>query len=542
MSRLLGKSNEASVKLEDVECTALLDTGSQVSSVAQSFYYKNFSHISLQPIENLKVEGVTGNTLPYVGFIEVKLTVPIKLVDCFMSLDILLLVVPDTPYNMRTPVLLGTNVLQFCLQGTLPLKVDEVDAPPVWWSTFKCLTASLQTGGTVGQVHCSTSAVISARSSDFVKCFVNSTQLSAQHVLFEEGDSMSLPGGLMLKPSLHDVNNLSSNVVVEILNVSDHDITIPAKACLGEVHEVDLVNPAVFSGAAQCPQGGSSAVMEIVDTAGWDVVLTLEERRKAESFLNGWNSVFALNDLDLGKAKGFQHRIHLTDDTPVKLRYTQVHPSMVEEVRQHLQMMKDIGVISPSTSPYSSPVVLVRKKSGAIRMCIDYRKLNQKCHSPGYSLPRVHEALDCLSGCQYFSCLDLKSGYWQMELHPDDRAKTAFSVGPLGFYQWNRMPFGLAAAPASFQQMMETIMGPLNLTECILYLDDIIIFSRTFEEHITRLQNVFQKLSDFGLKLNPSKCVFFQKSVRYLGHVVSADGIEACPDKVKAVTLVVIIT
>ena len=151
-------------------------------------------------------------------------------------------------------------------------------------------------------------------------------------------------------------------------------------------------------------------------------------------------------------------------------------------------------------------------------------------------MPRVHESLDCLTGCKWFSSLDLKSGYWQIELHPDDRAKTAFSLGPLGFYEWTRMPFGLAAAPASFQQMIETVIGSLNLTECLLYLDDIVVFAHSFEQMVERLTNVFRKLSEAGLKLNPEKCSFFQKQVKYLGHIVSEDGVATCPEKIKAVT------
>ena len=509
-----------------------MDSGSQVSSIAQSFYFKNFSHVTLQPLENLQIEGVTGQSLPYTGFIEVKLTFPIKLSGSLMSMNVLLLVVPDTSYNSRTPILLGTNVLQLCLQDTLTHNEDDVDAPSQWWSTFKCLTASLQNKGPIGQIHSFASTVIAARTSKFVKCFPNCAQVASVNVVIEDGD-VSLPGGLMIKPSLHEALTLTNDVYVEIFNVSGHDVTIPAKYCLGEVYEADVIDT-VVSAAVQSSEV-SPDVKNFINTAGWDSVLSKDEMKTAESFLQEWTSVFARSDLDLGKAVGFQHRLHLKDDTPVKLRYTQVHPSMVEEVRQHLQMMKDMGVISPSKSAYSSPVVIVRKKSGAIRMCIDYRKLNLKCSPPGYSLPRVHEALDCLSGCQYFSCLDLKSGYWQMELHPDDRHKTAFSLGPLGFWEWNRMPFGLAAAPASFQQMMETIIGPLNLNECLLYLDDIVIFSRNFGDHITRLRNVFQRLSESGLKLNPDKCVFFQSSVKYLGHVVSSKGIEACPDKVKVV-------
>ena len=509
-----------------------MDTGSQISAISHSFYSKHLPHIPLQPLENLRVESVTGQSMPYDGFIEVKLTVPVKLIGSSMSIDVLLLVVKDTPYNLRTPVLLGTNILNVCLQDTLSQNSEEINAPPVWWYTFKCLTASLQRKGAVGQIRSAESAVITARSSKLVKCQANCTQSFTHNVLFDNGDETSpLPGGLILKPTLHDARVLSNVAFVEILNISDHDVTIPRQSCLGEVHEVDVINPPVTSSN----QATFDDVMHAIDTSGWTDSLTEKEMMTAETLLKEWKAVFALHDLDLGKAEGFQHRIHLTDDIPVKMRYTQVHPSMVEDVRKHLQMLKDMGVISHSKSPYSSPAVIVKKKSGDIRLCVDYRKLNQKCSSPGYSLPRMHEALDCLSGCQYFSCLDLKSGYLQLEVHPEDRPKTAFSVGPLGFYEFNRMPFGLASAPSSFQTLMESVIGSLNLNECLLYLDDIIVFSRSFEEHMERLRKVFEKLRNAGLKLNPSKCQFFKSSVKYLGHVVSAKGIEACSDKVKVV-------
>ena len=181
-------------------------------------------------------------------------------------------------------------------------------------------------------------------------------------------------------------------------------------------------------------------------------------------------------------------------------------------------------------------MVLVRKKNGGLRFCIDLRKLNNRTVKDGYSLPRIEDTLDCVHGAVCFSTLDLKSEYWQVELEEEAKPLTAFTVGPLGFWECECMPFGLTNAPATFQRLMESCLGELHLNWCIIYLDDIIVFSRTPEEHIHRLRTVFEKLKAAGLKLKPSKCDFFKKEIKYLGHVVSEKGVSTDPDKIKAVT------
>ena len=198
--------------------------------------------------------------------------------------------------------------------------------------------------------------------------------------------------------------------------------------------------------------------------------------------------------------------------------------------------MIEADAIRPSDSPYSSNVVLVRKKDGSLRFCIDFRKLNSRTVKDAYNLPRVNDTIDTLIGSKYFSKLDLHSGYWQVEIDEADKHKTAFTIGNLGFFECNRMAFGLTNAPATFQRLMECCMGEMNLKECLIFLDDILIFSETFEEHISRLEAVFSRLKQHGLKLKASKCEFFKTSVRYLGHVVSDTGVETDPDKISALS------
>ena len=181
-------------------------------------------------------------------------------------------------------------------------------------------------------------------------------------------------------------------------------------------------------------------------------------------------------------------------------------------------------------------MVLVRKKDWGLRFCIDLCKLNNRTVKDGYSLPRIEDTLDCLHGAVWFSTLDLKSGYWQVELEEEAKPLTAFIICPSGFWECECMPFGLTNAPATFQRLMESCLGELHLSWCIIYLDDIIVFSWTPQEHVHRLRAVYSKLRAAGLKLKPSKCDFFKKEIKYLGHVVSIEGVSTNPDKIKAVT------
>ena len=172
-----------------------------------------------------------------------------------------------------------------------------------------------------------------------------------------------------------------------------------------------------------------------------------------------------------------------------------------------------------------------------VRFCIDFRKLNSRTIRDAYNLPRIQDSIGSLTGSKYFSKLDLRSGYWQVEIEEEDKHLTAFTVGNMGFFECNRMAFGLTNAPATFQRLIERCMGELNLKECLIFLDDILFFfSKTFEEHLERLEAVFSRLRQNGLKLKPSKCEFFKTSVKYLGHVVSQEGAETDPDKIEAPT------
>lgn len=224
----------------------------------------------------------------------------------------------------------------------------------------------------------------------------------------------------------------------------------------------------------------------------------------------------------------------MTDDKPFRERSRRLPPSDLEDVRKHLSDLKEAGIISESRSPCVSPIIVVHKKNGTICMCMDYRTLNRRTVPDQYTVPRVEDALTCLSGSKWFSMLDLRSGYYQIPLSAADKEKTAFTC-PAGFYQFERMLQGICGAPATFQHVMERTVGDMNLLEVLVYLDDVIVFGRTLEEHEQCLLKVLNRLKEEGLKLSLDKCQFCCPSVTYLGHVVSSNGIATDPSKIEAV-------
>lgn len=211
----------------------------------------------------------------------------------------------------------------------------------------------------------------------------------------------------------------------------------------------------------------------------------------------------------MGLAEGVEHHIRLKDSKPFRERSRRMAPADIEDVRRHIKDLLVAGIIKESRSPYASPIVIARKKSGAIRMCIDYRTLNARTIPDQYTTPRIDDALDCLAGSKWFSVLDLRSGYYQIAMAEEDKEKTAF-ICPLGFFQFERMPQGITGVPATFQRLMEKAVGDMHLLQVIVYLDDIIVFGRTLEEHEEILLKVLNRLREGGLKVSIDKCQFCQ--------------------------------
>ena len=256
---------------------------------------------------------------------------------------------------------------------------------------------------------------------------------------------------------------------------------------------------------------------------------------KLKHLLCNYANVFSTSDVDVGRTDQVKHSIPTQPGSrPVKQRARRLGPEKEKEVDRQVKELVENEFIEPGSGAWSSPVVLVKKKDGSWRFCVDYRKLNELTIKDAYPLPRIDESLDALSGSRYFSTLDLTSGYWQVELDDEARDKAAF-VTRNGLWRWKVLPFGLTSAPSTFERLMEKILRGLHWKTVLIYLDDIVIFSESMEQHIDRLEEVLARLQQAGLKLKPRKCELLKSSVKYLGHVVSADGVATDPDKISAI-------
>lgn len=259
-----------------------------------------------------------------------------------------------------------------------------------------------------------------------------------------------------------------------------------------------------------------------------------KEREGVQRLLQRYPDVFAASKLDLGKCGVIKHRISTGDSSPVYQRAYRIPYSQREEMDRQVQELIDKGIVEHSKSPWGAPALLVEKPDGSFRLVIDYRRLNSVTRIDPYPLPQVQETLSQLGSAKYFTVVDLASGFWQIEMDPKDVDKTAFNT-PSGHFQWRRMPMGLVNSPAVWQRTADVILAGLLGKRCFVYMDDIIIYSSTFAEHLEAVEEVLVRLRAAGLKLKPSKCQLLQRQVRYLGHIVSADGVEPEPGKLSSV-------
>ena len=343
-----------------------------------------------------------------------------------------------------------------------------------------------------------------------------------------------LPVHLLISSALLPITQ--GKVNVPVVNVGTEDQWLQPRTTLGTLH---IVDPTSGDGTGDeqvaLVQAAGVSTIASVDFRGvhWPN-LSVSQQQEARALLEQYRGVFSEHDGDLGCTALVQHEIHLEDTAPVRQRYRRLPPSQFAQVKAHVQELVGKGIVQPSCSPYASPIVVVQKKDGTIRLCVDYRQLNAKTRKDAYPLPRIEESLDALTGATLFSTLDLASGYHQVPMAERDKDKTAFCT-PFGLFEFNRMPFGLCNAPSTFQRLMERIFSDQSFHSLLLYLDDIVIFSSSFQQHLQRLEVVLGRLKEHNLKLKLSKCHFFQEEVQYLGHVISARGVATDPDKIQTV-------
>lgn len=373
--------------------------------------------------------------------------------------------------------------------------------------------------------------LLNGRSETVITCKTNSIH-SGEAII----EKLNLDNGIVIPNALVTVVNNTFNITCVNTNKADKQIDIPTIEAIP--YEPSLSN----EDTVQINNFNSKSLTDrqnhVLGLIRRDH-LNEEESKSLDKTILEYSDIFYIEGDPLTFSNHTKHSIPTTSNVPIHTktyRFPQIHE---DEVKTQVKKMLDQDIIQPSSSPWTSPIWVVPKKHDASgkqkwRLVIDYRKLNDVTVGDSYPLPNITEILDKLGHSQYFTTLDLASGFHQLEVQPEDIPKTAFST-PYGHYEYKRMPFGLKNAPATFQRVMDSVLCGLQGERCFVYLDDIVVFASSLQEHQQKLEEVFYRLRKYQLKVQPDKCEFLRREVAYLGHIISNEGVKPNPDKIKAV-------
>ena len=329
---------------------------------------------------------------------------------------------------------------------------------------------------------------------------------------------------------------MKSELAVVVSNLSDGLRYLPSGTILGYVVEHEENTWAlclnVLNESADPDLDSDEALFSNLRLE--DSNLTTSEFVRIKKLLSRYKKRFLKKGHAVTQTDLIGHTIDTGNARPTNQAPYRAGPKEREIIEIQVDQMLVDNIIRPSKSPWASPVVLVHKKDGSIRFCINYTKLNAVTKRDVYPLPRIDDTLNSLGQARYFSTFDLASGYHQIPMAEEDKEKTAF-VSHLGLFEFNTLAFGLNNAPATFQRFMDQCLAGLKWKSVLIYIDDIIVFSNTFDQHLIDLEEVFIRLENFQLSLKSSKCFICRDKLEYLGHTISADGIGPSYSKVTAI-------
>ena len=350
---------------------------------------------------------------------------------------------------------------------------------------------------------------------------------------------------LLIEPSTAEGNSViwgravvsaqRGNVPIKVCNPLGREVTLHAGTHVGDAEFLpeDPVIAVISEDVMTADIMVEGSEDKVLQSLAKQADLSEEEKLVLQSYLQQYSEAFSLHG-ELGRYKDKLFKINTGDATPIRCMPRPVPHHKKIEIDSQLDMLQR-GLIQPANSEWASPILLVKKKDGTWRFCIDYRRLNNVTKHDAFPLPNINDCLASLGGqSRYFSTLDMASGYWQMGMEEDAQEKAAFTTHR-GLFKPLVQPFGPKGGVAHFSRVMHTLLGSLQWEQLLIYLDDILVFGRDFQEHLRRLGLVFSTLIKANLKLKPTKCHLFQKSVKFLGHIISVEGIQPDPAKIDAV-------
>jgi len=320
--------------------------------------------------------------------------------------------------------------------------------------------------------------------------------------------------------------NLATDLPVRVINVTDKSTHIGKGTTITELEALtSLTYDTVDASASE--DDGERIVGEMLSLV--DESVPESTRKSLHDLLLRYSSVFAKNELDLGWTDVVTHGIDKGENRPFRQQLRRYPPAHLEAIGKHLHDMQRQGVVE-----LAQLARLAKKKDGSLRCYIDYRQLNEVTRKDAYPLTRTDACLDAMSNTHWYSTFDMRNSYHQVAMDPDDADKTAF-ITRRGMFRFRTMPFGLCNVGTTLQRLMDLLLSGLNLEICLVYLDDIIVYSTTLDQHLDRLAQILDRLLRANLKLKPSKCSLLQTRVAYLGHVVSGSGIATDPEKIRLI-------
>ena len=368
-------------------------------------------------------------------------------------------------------------------------------------------------------------------------------QMAIQSTLQERGDlsekMAKLSQGCVIEAPLHSIalgskdhssyspgeDNIGTPMCLprerghEVLGCMVEEVAPPGLDCNDTISREGKLPEEMASHNGASETADKTAEKEILNKLISEAELSVEDMEQLKNLIENYIDVFANNLTVAGQAMVFPHVIRLNTDVPL---WTAQHRRSWKEnevIDEETKKLAEAEVVRQSRSPYNSPVMVVKKKDGGWRTVIDYRSINKITYKEAHPIPRVDEALDALAEAKFITTLDFTSGYWQIPIREKDKHKTAYSTSS-GRWEYNVLPMGLTNAPAAFQRIMETVMAGLTWNCCIVYIDDVVIYSKTFAEHLVHLEKVFQRLRAYKICAKPSKCTLVKQEVEYLGHIV----------------------